>query len=197
MDQLFALGNVSDRNEMPGVARHHIYPAIKPSAPLFSGRGDRGSRIDLHSSRHADYQAHAFRHLIDVDPHRHTLREAHPGEDRIYRGEPCGVRLYVWDVDATGDAADMTTNELAVAHQFDGRRVAVVDPAETGFLEVAVDPKGVGVDEGDQPLADIGVVPELGQQICHVALDRRTNDDTADSELRLGNGGLIHRDCCL
>jgi hypothetical protein len=42
---------------------------------------------------------------------------------------------------ATGDAADMTTNNLAVTHQFDDRRVPVVDPAETGLLEVAIDPE--------------------------------------------------------
>ncbi len=106
-------------------------------------------RIDLHGGRHAGHQADAIRHLIDVDAHRHALRKAHPGEDRIYRGEPRLIRLRVRDVDATGDAADMATNELAVAHQLDGRRVAVMDPAETGLLEVAIDPEGIGVDEGD------------------------------------------------
>ena len=70
-----------------------------------------------------------------------TLRKPQSGEDRIYRGEPCGVRLRVRDVDATGDAADVTTNELAVTHQFDGRQVPVVDPAETGLLEAPIDPE--------------------------------------------------------
>jgi hypothetical protein len=83
-----------------------------------------GLRIDLHSSCHASHKAHTVWYLIDVDAYRHALRKAHPGEDRIYRGEPCGVRLGVRDLDVTGDAADMATNELAVAHQFDGRRIA-------------------------------------------------------------------------
>src|ERR1700692_3166620 len=73
------------------------------------------SRIDLHGSGHASHQADAIRHLIDVDAHRHALRKAHPGKDRIYRGEPRRVRLYVRDVDAAGDAADMARKELQLS----------------------------------------------------------------------------------
>src|ERR1700722_4087418 len=102
-------------------------------------------RIDLHGTRHASHQADALRYLIDVDAYRHTLRKAHPGKDRIYRGEPCGVRLCVRDLDATGDTADMATNGLAVAHQFDGRRVALIDTGETRLLEVTINPEGIGV----------------------------------------------------
>jgi len=43
-------------------------------------------------------------------------------------------------------------------------------------------------------LTDSGVVAELRQQICHVVVDRRANDDPAEIELRLGNSYLIHRD---
>src|SRR6266851_2375217 len=108
-----------------------------------------GLRIDLHSSCHASHEADAVRYLIDVDAHWHALRKSHPGEDRIYRGEPRLIRLSVRDVDATGDAADMARNDLAVAHQLHGCRVALMDRAETGLLEVAVDPEGIGVDDGD------------------------------------------------
>ena len=106
--------------------------------------------IDLHGTRHAGDQAHTIRYLIDVDTHRYTLRKPHPCEDRIYRGEPRWIRLCVRDINAAGDAADMATNQLPVAHQLDGRRVAVLDPAETGLLEVAVDPIGISVNEGNQ-----------------------------------------------
>jgi hypothetical protein len=41
------------------------------------------------------------------------------------------------------------TNELAVAHQFDVRRIAVMDPTETGLLEVTINPEGIGVDDED------------------------------------------------
>src|SRR6266852_7821446 len=151
-------------------------------------------RIDLHGGRHARHQADAIRHLIDVDTHRHPLRKAHPGEDRIYRGEPRLIRLGVRDVDATSDAADMATNELAVTHQLDGSRVAVMDPTETRLLEVAVDPEGVGVDDGDQLLTDSGVVAELRQQIGNISAYRRANYRPIEIELRLGNGGLVQGD---
>jgi hypothetical protein len=60
---------------------------------LLSRNCERGSRVDLHGSCHAGHQAHAIRYPIDVDAHRHALRKADPGEDRIYRSEPYLVRL--------------------------------------------------------------------------------------------------------
>jgi hypothetical protein len=104
-------------------------------------------RIDLHSSCHASHEAQAVRYLIDVNAHRHALRKPYPGENRIYRGEPRLIRLRVRDVDAASDAVDMATDKLTVAHQFDGCRVALMDPAKTVLLEVAIDPKGIGVDD--------------------------------------------------
>src|ERR1700680_4428952 len=99
--------------------------------------------MDLLCSCHASHETHAVRYLIDVDAHRHALRKAYPGKDRIYRGEPRLIRLSVRDVDAASDAADMATNDLAVAHQLDGCLVAFTDSAKTGLLEVAVDPEGI------------------------------------------------------
>src|ERR1700730_15555821 len=88
----------------------------------------------------------------------------------------------------------MATNDLAVSHQLDGCWVVLMDLPKTGLLEVAVDPEGVGVDDGDYLLADIGVVAELCQQIGHVAVDRRADDGPAEIELRLGNSGLVQGD---
>jgi hypothetical protein len=60
-------------------------PAPSSRNPVSTLRRFR-SRIDLHGTRHAGHQADAIQYLIDVDAHRRTLRKAHPGEDRIYRG---------------------------------------------------------------------------------------------------------------
>src|SRR5258707_2229151 len=133
----------------------HRLPSEPSSRSTASTLRQFRSRIDLNGSCHASHQADAIRHLIDVDAHRHALRKAHPGEDRIYRGEPSLIRLRVRDVDATGDAADMAANELAVAHQLDGCRIALMDPPDHGLLEVAVDPVGIVVDDGDDRLTDI------------------------------------------
>ena len=84
-------------------------------------------RINLHGGGHASHQPDAIRYLIDVDAHRHALRKAHPSEDRIYGGESGLIGLCVRDVDATSDAADMATNELAVTHQFGGRQIVLKD----------------------------------------------------------------------
>jgi hypothetical protein len=71
--------------------------------------------------------------------------------------------------------------------------VSAGDPSEAGLIEVTVDPEGIGVDD----LTAIGVVAELSQQICHVAVDRRTNDGPAEIELRPGNRDLVQGDDCL
>jgi len=60
-------------------------------------------------------QPHAIRYLIDVDAHGHALSEAHPGEDRVDRGDALLVGLRICDIDATGNAADMAANDLAVS----------------------------------------------------------------------------------
>jgi hypothetical protein len=80
----------------------------------------RGSRINLPGCCHASYGEHAIWNLINVDTHGHPLCKTHPGEDRICRREPCLVRLCVREVDATSDANDMATNELAAGDRSDG-----------------------------------------------------------------------------
>src|ERR1700742_921928 len=89
------------------------------------GRGRARAGIDLYRSGHAGYQPNTIRYLIDVNAYRYALRETHPGEDRIDRGESGLVRLRIRDVDAAGNAADMAANQLLVAHQFDGCRIAL------------------------------------------------------------------------
>src|SRR5215472_13833729 len=98
-------------------------------------------RIDLHGGGHPGGEDHTLGHLIDMDAHRDALRQTHPGEDRIYSRQPLPVGLCVRDVDAAGDAPDMSANNLTVAHQLDAGRVAYLDPVEIGLLEIAVDPE--------------------------------------------------------
>ena len=42
--------------------------------------------------------------------HRHTLCEAHPSENRIYRGEPRLIRQRVWNVDPVAYQRQITGN---------------------------------------------------------------------------------------
>jgi hypothetical protein len=48
-----------------------------------------------------------------------------------------------------GDAVDMPRNKLAVAHELDNCWVVFMDTAKAGFLEIAIDPERIGVDNGD------------------------------------------------
>jgi len=95
----------------------------------------------LDGGGHSRREHHAFGHLIYVDAHWDPLREAHPGENRVYVGKPLPIGLCVRDIDAARDAADMTADDLAVAHQLDAGRVAHLDRLEVGFLEIPVDPE--------------------------------------------------------
>ena len=98
-------------------------------------------RIDLHRGRHPGREDHTLRHLIDVNAYWDALRQPHPSEDRVDRGQPLSVGLRVRDIDPARDAADMAANDLAVSHQLDAGRVANLDRLEIGFLEISVDPE--------------------------------------------------------
>jgi hypothetical protein len=52
---------------------------------------------------------------------------------------------------------------LGLAHQLDLGWVAHLDPVETGFLEIAVGPERISIDERDLILPEIGVIAELRQ----------------------------------
>jgi hypothetical protein len=88
--------------------------ARSPSARSRPKRLKARATIYLDSCRHAHHQAHALRRLINVDVHRHALREAHPGEDRIDWGEPRLIWLRIRDVDAACDAADVSSDDMVV-----------------------------------------------------------------------------------
>jgi hypothetical protein len=79
------------------------------------------------------------------------------------------IRLRAGNVDAKGDAADTTTDDLAVADQLDSGRVALMKLSEIGFLEIAVDPERIDVDDGDCLLTDSGKDKDLSQKVGDVA----------------------------
>src|ERR1700722_8034155 len=124
-------------------------------------------RVYLHGRSHAGDELHTIRYLIDLDMHGNALGQAHPGEDRVDRRKPHAIRLRVRDADAPGDAVDVAANEPAVAQQLDLGRIAHVDPAQFGLLEIPVNPERIRIDDGDLILPDIRIIAELHYQVCH------------------------------
>jgi hypothetical protein len=119
---------------------------------------------DLDRGGHSGDEAHALRHPIDIDAYRNALREPHPGKDPVDQGHPFAARPSVGDSDGAGDAVDMSGERPIVAHQLDRCRIAFLDRFQAGFLEIAVDPIGIGVDDRDDVDADGCVVAEPDQR---------------------------------
>ena len=76
-----------------------------------------------------------------MDANRDALGQAYPGEDGIDGGNALTVGLRVRDVDSAGDAVDVTTHDLAVAHQLDLSRISHQDRSKIRLLEISVDPE--------------------------------------------------------
>ena len=69
-----------------------------------------------------------------MDAHRDTLRQPHPGEDRVDVGNPLPVGLRVGDIDRAGDAVDMAAHDVGIAISFlVGTGIAVVAAAIIAF----------------------------------------------------------------
>ena len=104
------------RQFAPGVK---VYLACKP-VDMRRGFGPLRSwpfrlfhfRVNLNRGSRSAHQPNAVRHHIDVDPHRHPLREPHPGENGIYRSESSLIGLRVRNIYAARDAVDVTANDL-------------------------------------------------------------------------------------
>jgi hypothetical protein len=62
------------------------------------------------------------------------MGKTHPGEDRTHRGDTLIVGLRVRNADRAGDAVDVATHDLAMAHQLDLRGVARVYERNIGLL---------------------------------------------------------------
>jgi hypothetical protein len=58
---------------------------------------------------------------------RDALPQAHPGKDRVDVGKSFSVGLCVRNIDAAGDAVDVTADNLVIAPQLDLGRVADAD----------------------------------------------------------------------
>jgi hypothetical protein len=122
------------------LARRCGRPAIDPG-----GRASLGWRttsiVDLNRGGHARRKDDIGGHLIDMDANRDALRQAYPGEDGIDVGNSLTVGLRVRDVDCAGDAVDVATHDLTVAHQLDLSRIAHPDRRKVRLLEISVDPE--------------------------------------------------------
>src|SRR6185436_17031549 len=95
----------------------------------------------LNGGRHAGRKDDIGGHLIDMDAHRDALGQAYPGEDGIDGSHPLTIGLRVRDVDCAGDAVDVTTHNLTVAHQLDLSRIPHPDRSKIRLLEISVDPE--------------------------------------------------------
>ena len=79
----------------------------------------------------------------------------------------------------------MAADDVAVTHQLELRRISLADGAERGLGEVGIDPKGIGIDQRQLVLPDIGVVAELREQVGHPTVDRRVDFRPIEIDLRL------------
>ena len=128
--------------------------------------------------------------MIDGDVDRNALRQAHPGEDRVHRGEPTAGRGgCVRHFDAAGDACDMSLDHAFPAHQAGARLIAIVYGVQRGFLEIAVDPEGVRVDQRHRPVACHGVVADTRDEVRHEAIHRRGDARAFEVDLGLSEAG--------
>ncbi len=131
--------------------------------------------LDLNRGGQAGDELDPLRNLVDVNAHRHALGEAHEGEERIDCGQPAGVRDGVRDIDAAREPLNPAAQQGGISHELDRRRVALMDPAKSGLLEIGVDPERVRIDDRKLESPDIGVVAELGGKVGDVTIDRRAN----------------------
>ena len=85
---------------------------------------------------------------------------------------PAASGVRVRDIDAAREPLNPAAQHGAISHELDRRGVAFLDPAESGLLEIGVDPVQVGVDDRKLKGPDIGVVAKLGGKIGDIAVDR-------------------------
>src|ERR1700722_18583388 len=90
---------------------------------------------------------------------------------------------------ATGDTVDMTTNDLAVAHELDGCRIALMDLRDRGLLEIPVNPKRIGINKRYIAFANSRIVTLLREQIRNIAIHRRDDARTPEIYTRLIQAG--------
>src|SRR6516225_1715767 len=105
-----------------------------------------------------------------MNPHGNALRKAYPIEHGIdIRDEIAAFRI-VTVVYAARHAFDVTLQQFA-AHQANLRVRANPDPREFGFLEVAVNPERMAVDEREPCGPSCCVVACEDLQVRDVAID--------------------------
>ena len=93
-----------------------------------------------------------------MNPHGHALGKPDPGKDRIDIGNPQRIGLRIRNIDRARKTIDMPLDFIREPHQPNACRVSILDRADGGFLEIALHPKGVGIDQRQCPISDNAVV---------------------------------------
>jgi hypothetical protein len=116
--------------------------------------------------------------------HRNALRQSHPRENGVNGRERLLIRLCIRDVDSSRDAAHMPANDLVIAHQEDGCRIAFANRAELGFFS-----KPLGLEKGQNVGIDnIGMNRKHAVRVSWIDLESRVLD-----QLRLKQDGVLVR----
>src|SRR5262245_14465281 len=156
---------------------------------------------DRYGGRASGNQKKIRRHIVELDPHGHALRQAHPAESRIDRSQQVAAGAAVLVLDPVGDTLDVSRQDARIADQFYGRIVADVDALQFGFLEIALDAERVGADQCEDSRAGVDVAPrqeiEIGDDAVDGCNDRRALEvEHRDLERRVGRveAGLIDVD---
>lgn len=161
------MGATSPANvPQPATLRHPL--PCPPSIPLPAARPGIAplsiTRLDAHRCRRVGNEAHAGRHIVELDTDRDALRQPHSGEDRVDGCEPAPARGRVRYLDPPRDAVHVLLHFLGVADQADTDRGAVTGARQRRFFEVGVDSERIRVHDGQAALAHGRVVALLDQE---------------------------------
>jgi hypothetical protein len=117
--------------------------------------------LDFHGDGLTGGENDVLGYVIDMDSHRDALRQAHPGEDRVDGREASRAGFRVGTLMPRAMLSTWPRTTSLVAHQLELGRIALADGAQRGLGEVGIDPEGIGIDQRQLVLPDIGVVAEL------------------------------------
>jgi hypothetical protein len=92
-----------------------------------------------HAAGHTCDERHVSRDLLDLDPHRNSLRKPNPREDRVNVGQALGAACGIRGTDTACDALDLAPERAVIAKQcrFDG--ITDMDVDELRLLEIGID----------------------------------------------------------
>jgi hypothetical protein len=98
------------------------------------------TRNDLNTGSLTGNKVYALGHAIDLDVHRHALRQPNPSENRVHVGQAQLPARCVSNRDIARNTGDMALQQAAVPHQFHSRTIADVDRSEICLFEIPIHP---------------------------------------------------------